>query len=85
MSDCGPEAKLIFCGILLPAIRLIFWSQDFLVGEGIAGVKEGRYVLLKSTGLFEVISVGLSVDCAMSTVVLPELSHISLWAMISWK
>jgi len=85
VSGCGPEAKLIFCEILSPVIRLRLWNQGFLVGEGVVEVKEGRYVLLKSTGLFEVISAGLSVDSATSTAILSELSRISLWAVSSWK
>ena len=85
MSGCWPGAKLIFCEVLLPVIRLRLWSQGFLVDEGVAEVKEGRYVLLKSTGLFEVISAGLSVGSAISTAILSELSRISLWAVSSWK
>ena len=82
VSGCWPGAKLIFCKVLLPVIRLRLWSQGFLVDEGVAEV---RYVLLKSTGLFEVISAGLSVGSAISTAILSELSCISLWAMSSWK
>jgi len=73
--------KLILGGILLPLIRLNLSSQDCLVGEGAGGVKEGRCVLLKSTGLFEVIFVRLSVDSGTSTLILPEGNHISFWTV----
>jgi len=80
--DWGSEdewTKLILGGILLPLIRLNLSSQDCLVEEGAGGVNKGRCVLLKSTGLFEVIFVRLSVDSGTSTLILPEGNHISFW------